>query len=444
MIPTRELHGWGRYPRRPGPVLEARDEAELCRALRDGGVIARGNGRSYGDSAMGAALTLDVRRMDRMLSFDAETGQLVAEAGVLLGDVISVCLPRGWFPAVTPGTKFVTLGGAIAADVHGKNHHRDGSFGAFVDWVDVLGADGQVTRASRGGNSDLFAWTVGGMGLTGVILRAAIRLRPVESGWIRQETIPARDLSAAMAAFDDADSATYSVAWIDCLASGADLGRSIVMLGEHAAASELPSVYRARRFETPTRRALGVPFDAPAAMLNRRSVQAFNAVYWAGGKRGAGASLVGWDKYFYPLDAILGWNRIYGRRGFLQFQCVLPLTRAEAGLRALLETTARAGQGSFLAVLKRLGLQESRFSFPCDGYTLALDFPANDATLALLDRLDAITLDHGGRFYLAKDARMSAQTLHRADPRAAQLRQMRREQGLDLAFASAQSERLML
>ncbi|ETX10988.1 oxidoreductase [Roseivivax halodurans JCM 10272] len=407
-------------------------------------MIARGNGRAYGDSAMGAAATIDMRRLNRMLAFDPATGQLVAEAGVILGDVITAFLPRGWFPYVTPGTKFVSLGGAIAADVHGKNHHVDGSFGAFVDWIDVVGADGEVTRASRSSNSELFGWTIGGMGLTGVILRAAIRLRPVESAWIRQETIPAPHLAAAMEAFEAADAATYSVAWIDCLASGGSLGRSLIMFGEHAETGEVPSAFRKHPFATPKRRAKTVPVNLPGAALNTWTVKAFNALYWRKGLSSPRKSLVDWDRYFYPLDAILGWNRIYGRRGFLQFQCALPPKSSEAGLRALLGATAAAGQGSFLAVLKRFGIQESRFSFPMEGYTLALDFPATAKTLALLDRLDAIAVDHGARFYLAKDARLAATTLHRSDPRADILRDMRREAGLDQAFASAQSERLLL
>lgn len=338
----------------------------------------------------------------------------------------------------------MTLGGAIAADVHGKNHHRDGAFGAFVDWIDIMGTDGAVTRASREGNAELFAWTLGGMGLTGVILRAAIRLRPVQSGWIAQTTLPAQNLAEAMDAFESADDASYSVAWIDCLASGAALGRSLVMTGDHVGTDDLPQARRRHPYQTPRKRRLSVPFDAPAFALNRFSVRAFNALYWRRGLRAPRETLVDWDSYFYPLDAILGWNRIYGRRGFVQFQCALPLEASEAGLRALLSQTAAAGQGSFLAVLKRFGPQKSRFSFPMAGYTLALDFPANARSLSLLDRLDAIALDHGGRFYLAKDARMSAATLHRADPRAADFRAMRQETGRDRAFASAQSERLLL
>jgi len=444
MMRTSELMGWGRYPRRPGPLAAPRTVAEACDLAKLQGVVARGNGRAYGDSAMGAAATIDMRGLNRMIAFDPETGQLEAEAGVILGDVIDAFLPRGWFPYVTPGTKFVSLGGAIAADVHGKNHHCDGSFGSFVDWIDVIGADGQITRASRDQNPDLFSWTIGGMGLTGVILRAAIRLRPVQSTWIKQQTIVTPNLSSAMAAFEAAQDATYSVAWIDCLATGADLGRSLVMLGEHATDSDLPHQHRLHPFKTPDKSKKSVPFDAPSAALNSLTVKAFNALYWRKGKRAAGETFVDWDSYFYPLDGILGWNKIYGRRGFMQYQCVLPLSTSEAGLTEILTETARTGQGSFLAVLKRFGTQESRFSFPMEGYTLALDFPANARTLGLLDKLDAITVAHGGRVYLAKDARMAATTLHSADPRATTFTKMRHDTGLHDQFASAQSERLLL
>jgi FAD/FMN-containing dehydrogenase len=385
-----------------------------------------------------------MRRLNRMLAFDPVSGTLVAEAGVVLGDIISAFLPRGWFPLVTPGTKFVTLGGAIAADVHGKNHHKDGSFRACVEWVDVMGPDGAVRRCAPGGTDGLFDHTLGGMGLTGVILRAAIRLRPVASAWIRQTSIAAANLQAAMAAFESAQDATYSVAWIDCLGTGRALGRSLVMLGEHADPADLPADRAAAPFQLRPKRKLQVPFDFPGLALNSLTVRAFNALYYWAGRRKTGETLVDWDSYFYPLDAILGWNRIYGRKGFAQFQCVLPLERSEAGLTALLTETARAGAGSFLAVLKRFGAQQSAFSFPMEGYTLALDFPVTPRILALLDRLDAITLSHGGRFYLAKDSRMRGATLQAADGRCNEFRAYRTGQGYHGRFHSAQAERLAL
>lgn len=439
-----KLAGWGRYPVHETQLRAPRCEEQLLELIGGGGLIARGNGRSYGDSAVGRGATVHMRHFNRMISFASETGQLIAEAGVLLGDVINAFLPRGWFPAVTPGTKFVTLGGMIAADVHGKNHHRDGSFGSCVDWVEIIGPDGVTRRCSHEENADLFAWTVGGMGLTGVILRAAIRLRPVETGWIRQTTIPAPNLDAVMEAFEQTPQATYSVVWIDCLSCGEKIGRSLLMLGEHVGLSELHADQRDQPFDTGSKRNVIVPVDAPSGLLNSLTVRAFNAVYYWNGRRNAGTSLVDWDSFFYPLDAILGWNRIYGRRGFAQFQCVLPLDSSKVGLRALLQAISETGSGSFLAVLKRFGVQNSRFSFPMEGYTLALDFPINRRTLDLMSTLDRITIDHGGRFYLAKDSRITAETLRRADPRTAHYVKMRDDAGLRACFVSAQSERLAL
>lgn len=435
------LSGWGRFPRLSCEVRRPRRENEVRALVEAGPLIARGMGRSYGDAALNPRLTVDMRAMNRMLAFDDATGVLVAEAGVTLAEVIETFLPRGWFPLVTPGTRMVTLGGAIAADVHGKNHHVDGSFRACLAWLDLMGPDGVVRRCSRTLEPELFAWTVGGMGLTGVILRAAIRLRPVETGWIRQATLPARDLDAALDAFEAAKDATYSVAWIDCLAAGSVLGRSLVMLGEHARSFEIG---RRPRYPGTGRARPSVPLDLPAGLVNRTTVGAFNALYAAAGTWRAGVSLVPWDRYFHPLDAIGSWNRIYGSRGFVQFQCVLPDVSARDGLRAMLEATSARGLGSFLAVLKRFGPGEGPFSFPMAGLTLALDFPAGPDAFALMDRLDRITVDHGGRFYLAKDARLPRDLFAVAEPRAAAFRAFRLEHGLAGQFASAQSERLAL
>lgn len=437
-----KLSGWGGFPVASCEVLRPRSVAELVSLTRGRQAIARGMGRAYGDSALNRAATLDMTGLNRMIGFDPQSGVATLQAGVVLGDVIGAFLPRGWFPAVTPGTKFVTIGGMIAADVHGKNHHKHGSFGNFVEWIDILRPDGEVLRCSRTENADLFAWTIGGMGLTGIVLGAAIRLTRVESAWIRQRTIPAPGLDAIIDAFENADEATYSVAWIDCLATGASLGRSLLMLGEHAGRDELDPARRAEPFSIGKRRSRSVPVMLPGAFLNRWSVRAFNELYYRRGARARGDRLVDWDSYFYPLDSVLHWNRIYGRRGFLQFQCVLPLEASRAGLRALLGEISRSGEGSFLAVLKRLGPQESRFSFPMEGYTLALDFPLRRGTLALLERLDAITLAHGGRFYLAKDARMRAAVLRASDPRVEDFVRMRRESGAATRLASLQSERL--
>ena len=440
-----KLSGWGQYP-----VMEARTHSprgvdalrELV--LHEPSLIARGNGRAYGDSAINTSATIGTHYLNRMLAFDANSGQLVAESGVLLGDIIAAFLPRGWFPMVTPGTKFITLGGAIAADVHGKNHHKDGSFRACVDWIDVMGPDGEIHRCSRQDDATLFDYTLGGMGLTGIILRASLRLRRVETAWIRQKTIATPNLKSAMVAFETTQDATYSVAWIDCFGTGGNLGRSLVMLGEHATPNDLSTKQTQTPFWVKPKRKLIVPVHFPAFILNRLTVRSFNALYYRAGKRKTGERLVDWDNYFYPLDTIYGWNRIYGRKGFVQFQCALPLNRSEDGLTSLLTAIAKAGLGSFLAVLKRLGRQDSAFSFPMEGYTLALDFPVTAKTFALLERLDRITIDHGGRFYLAKDGRMSAATLRASDPRVGDFQAYREALGLTNRFRSAQAERLAL
>ena len=267
---------------------------------------------------------------------------------------------------------------------------------------------------------------------------------PIETAWIRQTTLPTRNLAETMATFDAADDWTYSVAWIDCLASGDRLGRSLLLLGEHASIDELDDSKSKEPFRTPRRRKIRLAFNAPTWALNRWSVRAFNAFYYWNGARATTQSLVDWDSFFYPLDAIVEWNRMYGRRGFAQFQCVIPLDRSQVGIAELLQAISASGQASFLTVLKRFGHQMSKFSFPMAGYTLALDFPINQKTLALLQRLDEITVAHGGRFYLAKDSRMSSETLERSDEWVAAFRSMREKTGATGLFASLQSERLSL
>lgn len=468
---TREISGWGRWPRRLCRVATPADPDALARSLAPAPeistpeisapktsaptAIARGMGRAYGDCALSPALTLSTRRLDRLVAFDPETGLLEAEAGVTLARAIETFLPRGFFPAVTPGTKFVSLGGAIAADVHGKNHHGAGSFGDHVAWFDLVGPDGATRRCAPDRNPGLFRATLGGMGLTGVVTRAAIRLRPVETAWIRQRTLPAPNLDAAIAAFESSLDATYSVAWIDCLARGPARGRSLVQIGEHAARAELPPERAATPLAAPPRARRRVPFDAPAFALNALTVRAFNALYWRAGTRAATARsdgrldgrLVDWDSYFYPLDALLDWNRIYGRRGFAQHQAALPLGPARDALAEMLDAIAASGLGSFLAVLKRFGpgAPERPLSFPIEGYTLALDFPLAPEALTLMDRLDEITLAAGGRIYLAKDSRMTQGTFEAAygDGRTAFARLLA-AQPAGTRFASLQSRRLGL
>lgn len=436
------LCGWGRFPYVESEFREPSDESEIRKlVLRDSSLIARGNGRAYGDAALNPTLTLSCRRMDRMLAFDLETGVLTCQAGVLLSDIVDVFLPRGWFPLVTPGTKFVTVGGMIAADVHGKNHHGAGSFGRHVQRLRLLQADGSVEECSPTKNRELFSATVGGMGLTGIILDASFRLIPVETAWVRQKTIRAPGIEAAMDAFEANQDATYSVAWIDCLAHGTALGRSLVYLGEHAPLDHLPPALRRSPLGRKVRKNRRIPFDLPSWALNTWSMRVFNELYY---RRSKDVEMIDIETFFYPLDAILEWNRIYGRAGFLQYQCVLPLQTAREGMKRLLTVIARSGQASFLAVLKLFGRQEGMLSFPMEGYTLALDFPLRSGVLSLLTELDTIVGDYGGRIYLAKDARMEAGLMRRGYPNLPSFLALRRDTGAKDKFASLQSERLNL
>ena len=437
-----KLSGWGRYPVHNTQVTAPDDISTLIKNIELGNAIARGNGRAYGDSAVGIENTIHLKHFNRMLAFNSETGQLIAEAGVLLEDVINVFLPKGWFPYITPGTKFVTLGGMAAADVHGKNHHKDGSFGNCVDWIELIDQNGKLRRCSPDENSDLFMWTIGGMGLTGIIIRMAIRLRQVETAWINQKTISTKNLDETIGLFEQHSDPTYSVAWIDCQSKGQKMGRSLLMLGEHAKLCELKPAMQEHPLQISKKRNRTVPLEMPSWFLNHFSISTFNSLYYWNGKRKPGEELVDWDTYFYPLDAILGWNKIYGRKGFIQFQCIIPPEKSRSGLQNLLNSIVSSGQGSFLAVLKKLGHQDSPFSFPRSGYTLALDFPNNAKSQKLLKELDEITIAHEGRFYLAKDSRMSAQTLKHSDKRVANFVKMRTENGLNATFQSKQSVRL--
>lgn len=421
------LAGWGRYP-----VLETElfapctKEAVHRIAAHGKGVVARGNGRSYGDAGIGAEQTLWMGAFDRILGFDRLTGLVTVEAGVLLSKLIETFLPLGFFPPVVPGTKYVTVGGAIAADVHGKNHHRDGGFGSYVESF-LLATDGAPIRASRSENPELFAATIGGMGLTGIIVEATLRLRPIETGWVTQTTVVAPNLDQAITELDAADSATYSAAWIDCLAKDEHLGRSLVFLGEHARLDELSGKAAESPFPRTSAPRLSAPFDFPSFCLNRWSVGAFNELYFRLGARKAGALfLVPLESFFFPLDGVGSWNRIYGRYGFVQHQSVLPLDTARTVLPEMLGRIADRGDASFLAVLKKLGPSDGVLSFPFPGYTLALDFPMRPKLLAFLDELDQLVVDAGGRLYLAKDARQSRAVFEAGYPGLDHFRDIRR------------------
>lgn len=391
----------------PAPHAIAPDAAvELLKSGRaqPGAMLAFGNGRSYGDTCLNREGELvDMRRRAGIVSLDAEGGVLVAEAGTMLSDIIAAAAPHGFFPAVVPGTQHVTLGGAIANDIHGKNHHVAGTFGCHVLWLDLLRSDGRLRRCSADEDRELFAATIGGMGLTGLILTAAIRLKRVGSPDVLEVRKPFRNIAHYLELAAEADAANeYAVAWIDQLAGGSAAGQGVLLCGNHAEAGRRSSARAA-----PAR--LGVPFAPPFTVLNRPAIRAFNAAYGWAKRRAAPAAPTGWRSYFFPLDGVRDWNRLYGPRGLFQHQSVVPFEAAAEALPRMLAATRRAGQASFLTVLKRFGPVRSPglLSFPRPGYTLTLDFPnRGEETLRLLAELDAVAVGAGGAVNPYKDARM--------------------------------------
>ncbi len=444
--PTNRLVGnWGRYPLAPARVysFEAVEEARALLGQLDS-AIARGSGRCYGDSAL-ADTIISTLRHNKFLAFDDQTGQIRCQAGVTLAEVLDVIVPRGWFLPVTPGTKFITVGGAIASDVHGKNQHKEGTFCEHVVEMELMLSDGAVVSCSRKNNTGLFWSACGGMGLTGLILNATFRLRPIETAYIRQETIRARNLDELMDLFEVSDNWTHSMAWIDCLAQGRAMGRGILMRGEHARVEELTTKAQRRQpLSIKPKIKINVPFDLPDFALNPFTVRAFNFLYYHRHPDRPVRSIIDYDTFFYPLDAITHWNRIYGPRGFTQYQFILPRAGGRAGLAGLLGAIANSGAGSFLAVLKLYGPQQGYLPFAMEGYSLALDFPITAGLFKLLDELDKLVLAYGGRLYLTKDARMSREVFRAGYPRAEAFIEKVRQFNPGLKFRSRQSDRIGL
>lgn len=427
-----ELSGWGNYPKVAAETIQIARFPEL--RLPTTSAITQGAARSYGDSAL-AEKVICTQRLNHFHHFDAERGILHCDAGVLLADILTTFVPKGWFLPVTPGTKFVSVGGAIASDVHGKNHHKQGCFSEFVQSL-TLQIGEQILECSRQSHPELFLATCGGMGLTGVITDARIQLQPVTSSYIQQTLIKSPNLVEALSLFEQHNNADYSVAWIDCLAKGENLGRSLLMLGEHANVGELQA-HRAGR--------LTVPCHLPAWCLNAWSIRAFNSAYFHRCSNTPQSSSLHYDPYFYPLDSIQHWNRLYGKKGFTQYQCVLPKAAGIEGLTEILTQISALGQGSFLAVLKAFGEQNQNYlSFPMSGYTLALDFKINAQVFALLDQLDIIVQRYGGRLYLAKDARMSERMFKATYPQWEKFQAIRERYGALALYQSMQSKRIGL
>jgi FAD/FMN-containing dehydrogenase len=391
---------WGRYPRAQQSIVPLRWRDAALPAVA-GSVLAYGNGRSYGDVCLNDGGTLlQTRGLNRYMAFDPVTGILRCEAGLLFAEILDFAVAQGWFVPVTPGTRYITVGGAIANDVHGKNHHRAGTFGEHVRCFELLRSDGQRLVCSPSENGELYRATIGGLGLTGVIVWAEFALQRIASSAMATQTLRFRNLDEffALSSASERDY-EYTVAWVDCAASGKAFGRGVFIRANHA-----PALSAANRSRQKHRR---VPFTPPLSLINSASLRAFNTLYFHRARETQ--AITHYEPYFYPLDALDEWNRIYGPRGFLQYQCVVPPENAQDALTQLLQRIAASGSGSFLAVLKVFADRPAAgiLSFPRAGTTLALDFPNHGAaTFSLLDRLDDIVAAAGGAVYPAKDARM--------------------------------------
>lgn len=429
----RQVSSWGRLSAHPHEVVSLSDRSRVSGVLashRPG--IAHGMGRSYGDVCLNPRGVLwNTTRLDHFIRFDESTGRLMCEAGVLLRDIQRLVIPRGWILPVTPGTQLVTVGGAIANDVHGKNHHALGSFGDHVQWIRLVRTDGEIIECGPQLRSEWFAATVGGLGLTGVIVEVQIQLRRVAGPWLDTETMPFTNLDEFFLMADDSEAEwEHTVSWIDCISGGG--GRGLFMRANPTDASDRPE---------PEGRKLTMPVVPPISLVNRMSLRPLNMAYFHLKKRKAGRAIAHYEPFFYPLDNLLEWNRMYGPKGFYQYQSVVPREVGRDAMQSMLGEIARSGDGSFLAVLKTFGMRQSvgMMSFPQPGVTLALDFPNKGArTLKLFERLDAIVRKSGGRIYLAKDARMPRDLFEAGYPRLNEFLKYR-----DPGISSGLSRRLL-
>lgn len=402
----QSISNWGNYPQIEAEVFTPAFVEEVNGLVKKEQVIlARGNGRCYGDVALSKKI-VSTLSLDKVLAFNTESGIIRCQSGILLSDILEITVPKGFFLPVTPGTKFITLGGALASDVHGKNHHAEGCFSNHVLDFKLVTANGNTIVCNRTQNTKIFWDTVGGMGRTGVITEVCFQLKKIETSYITSRNIKVKNLDEMLDLFDQSGDTTYSVAWMDCLKKGANQGRGILMLGEHATLAELDAKKKKNPLALPKKINLNVPLFFPGWVLNKFAVKAFNFLFYNKQRKKVHRSIIDYDKFFYPLDAILNWNRIYGKKGFTQYQFVLPKEGGKKGLKEILNTIGNAGEGSFLVVLKLFGKIEplAKWSFPMEGYTLALDFKITPDTQNLINQLDDIIQRYKGRIYLSKDA----------------------------------------
>jgi len=444
----RPISGWSLTSTQPARVYRPEHRPEvpaLLRQLRGSDAIARGAGTAYGDAALNDRV-VDTRRLGRLLAFDPAAGRVRCEAGTSLRRLLELVVPRGWFLAVTPGTWKSTVGGCVACDVHGKNHHLAGSFGAQVREIVLALADGTTLRCSRDREPERFWATIGGLGLTGVILEVELQLQAVETSAVVARHLPSRDLDGTFAALEEEHQEPYAVAWLDVLARGRHLGRSVLHLGRHARREELPAPESATPLALSPGRSVRLPCALPAGVMSAPAVRAFNALYFRRHRAAPGPALVPLRPFFYPLEAIDNFPLLYGRRGLYEYQCVVPGAAAPAVLRQILEGLSARGLGSFLCVVKRLGpAGGGLLSFPAEGYTLAVDIPARGPELlSLLRTFDRLVADRGGRVYLAKDSRLDPGVVDAMYPRRRELAAWLDRWDPQRSFHSALARRLGL
>ncbi|MFT4739252.1 MAG: decaprenylphospho-beta-D-ribofuranose 2-oxidase [Sediminicola sp.] len=405
----KEISNWNLYPKVDAEEKYIYSSSDILNSQNPFISTLRGNGRSYGDASLGEK-TINTTTYNKILKFDSQTGAFTAQSGILLADILRVIIPKGWFLPVTPGTKFITLGGAVSSDVHGKNHHSEGGFSKHIISLSIMDETRHKMYCGPTENVNLFKSICGGMGLVAAILEVSIQLKPIETSFIKQKQIKASNLEALLPLFEQNTHYTYSVAWIDCLKKGKHYGRSILMLGEHAKKDE---INRKDKLSLVVSKKINIPFSFPSFSLNKLTIGLFNWLYYNKNLRKEQNSITNYDSFFYPLDNLLNWNRIYGKKGFIQYQFVIPKDDGGKGIIHILKLISNKGMTSFLAVLKTMGKEDLGYiSFPKEGYTLALDFPIKKGLFEFLDELDQEILKLGGRLYLAKDARMDKATFH--------------------------------
>ena len=439
-----QLAGWGNYPVAESYTIIPRSEADCIAAMKEAKLVARGLGRSYGDQAINDDRYVAVcTKLNYFIAFNDKEGILQCQAGVNLEEIISTFGPKGWLPMICPGTKFVTIGGAIANDIHGKAHHIDGSFVNCVLSFTILVANGRVLTASRTENEDLFWANFGGLGLLGVILTATIKLRKIETTYFKQKSVVIKDLDHMLEALDTYDHEyNYSVAWIDALAKGKKLGRGVLTLGNAAKLSDLPETLKSNPLKLHTNGKLAVPFFLPSFVLNGLTVRILNKVIAF--VQNSPKEFIHYEKFFFPLDAINNWNKGYGKRGFVQYQFVIPEENGKQNLKEILEMIADSGCTPFLNVFKRMGDGQGILSFPFKGYTLAIDFPVTKQLLTFTPKLDAKVLAAGGRLYLGKDALLNEAMFKQMYPEYNQWLSIKQKYDPAAAFSSNISRRLGL